>query len=90
MESPALVFIGFMGAGKTTGARAAAAELGVRAIDTDRELEQRIGTSIERSGLVSVGSGFIATRQTSGSPLVMPPSTPPARLVSRKIPRSSE
>jgi shikimate kinase/3-dehydroquinate synthase len=36
-----------MGAGKTTGARAAAAALGLRAIDTDRELEQRLGTSIE-------------------------------------------
>ncbi|MDA0181418.1 bifunctional shikimate kinase/3-dehydroquinate synthase [Solirubrobacter phytolaccae] len=36
-----------MGAGKTTGARAAAAALGVRAVDTDRELEQRLGTSIE-------------------------------------------
>ncbi|HEX6025387.1 MAG TPA: bifunctional shikimate kinase/3-dehydroquinate synthase [Solirubrobacter sp.] len=36
-----------MGAGKTTGARAAAAALGVRALDTDRELEQRLGTSIE-------------------------------------------
>src|SRR3954470_23872861 len=47
METSALVFIGFMGAGKTTGARAAAAALGVRAVDTDRELEQRIGTSIE-------------------------------------------
>ena len=47
METPVLVFIGFMGAGKTTGARAAAAALGVRAIDTDRELEQRLGTSIE-------------------------------------------
>ena len=47
MEAPALVFIGFMGAGKTTGARAAAAALGLRAIDTDRELEQRLGTSIE-------------------------------------------
>src|SRR4051794_24488595 len=46
-RSPALVFIGFMGAGKTTGARAAAAALGVRALDTDRELEQRLGTSIE-------------------------------------------
>jgi shikimate kinase/3-dehydroquinate synthase len=43
----ALVFIGFMGAGKTTGARAAAAALGVRALDTDRELEQRLGTTIE-------------------------------------------
>ncbi len=45
--NPTLVFIGFMGAGKTTGARAAAAALGVRALDTDRELEQRLGTSIE-------------------------------------------
>src|SRR4051812_3284337 len=46
-RNPVLVFIGFMGAGKTTGARAAAAALGVRAIDTDRELEQRLGTTIE-------------------------------------------
>src|SRR3954453_18054631 len=46
-RNPALVFIGFMGAGKTTGARAAAAALGVRAVDTDRELEQRLGTSID-------------------------------------------
>ena len=47
LDNGALVFIGFMGAGKTTGARAAAAALGVRALDTDRELEQRLGTSIE-------------------------------------------
>ena len=45
--TPALVFIGFMGAGKSLAARSAAAALGVRAIDTDRELEQRLGTSIE-------------------------------------------
>ena len=43
----------------------------------------RVAMSTERSGLVSVGSGFIAQRTTSGSPLVMPPSIPPARLVSR-------
>jgi shikimate kinase/3-dehydroquinate synthase len=47
MEAPALVFIGFMGAGKTTGARAAAAALGVRAMDTDRALEERLGASID-------------------------------------------
>ena len=47
METPALVFIGFMGAGKTTGARAAAAALGVKAMDTDRALEQRLGASID-------------------------------------------
>ncbi|HEX5780659.1 MAG TPA: bifunctional shikimate kinase/3-dehydroquinate synthase [Solirubrobacteraceae bacterium] len=43
----ALVFIGFMGAGKTSAARAAAGVLGVRAVDADHELERRIGTSIE-------------------------------------------
>jgi shikimate kinase/3-dehydroquinate synthase len=45
--NPVLVFIGFMGAGKTTGARAAAAALGVRAVDTDRALEERLGSSID-------------------------------------------
>jgi shikimate kinase/3-dehydroquinate synthase len=47
METPVLVFIGFMGAGKTTGARAAAAALGVKAMDTDRALEQRLGATID-------------------------------------------
>ena len=28
--------------------------------------------------------GFMATRATSGSPVVMPPSIPPERFVSRK------
>jgi shikimate kinase / 3-dehydroquinate synthase len=36
-----------MGAGKTSGARAAAAALGARALDADRLLEERLGTSIE-------------------------------------------
>jgi shikimate kinase/3-dehydroquinate synthase len=39
----ALVFVGFMGAGKTTAARAAAAALGARAADADRALEERLG-----------------------------------------------
>jgi 3-dehydroquinate synthetase/shikimate kinase len=47
MEAPALVFIGFMGAGKTSAARAAAGVLGVRAIDADHEIERRLGTTIE-------------------------------------------
>ena len=47
MEAPALVFIGFMGAGKTSAARAAAGVLGVRAVDADHELERRLGTTIE-------------------------------------------
>jgi len=44
---PALVFIGFMGAGKTTAAREAAAALGVTAQDSDRLIEERIGGPIE-------------------------------------------
>jgi len=47
MEAPALVFIGFMGAGKTSAARAAAAAFGARAVDADQEIERRLGTSIE-------------------------------------------
>ena len=43
----ALVFIGFMGAGKTTAARAAAAALGGRAVDSDQLLEERTGKRIE-------------------------------------------
>jgi shikimate kinase / 3-dehydroquinate synthase len=36
-----------MGAGKSTGARSLAAELGAEALDSDRELEQRLGEPIE-------------------------------------------
>ncbi len=43
----ALVFIGFMGAGKTSAARAVAAELGVEHADSDRELERELGEAIE-------------------------------------------
>jgi len=44
----ALVFIGFMGAGKTLAARSTAAELNVAAVDSDALLEQRLGASIEQ------------------------------------------
>jgi shikimate kinase/3-dehydroquinate synthase len=43
----ALVFIGFMGAGKTSSARSVAAELGVAPLDSDRELETALGEPIE-------------------------------------------
>jgi shikimate kinase / 3-dehydroquinate synthase len=43
----AIILVGFMGAGKSTGARALAAELGVEALDSDRELERRLGEPIE-------------------------------------------
>src|SRR3954469_6879004 len=36
-----------MGAGKSTGARSLAAELGAPALDSDRELEQRLGEPVE-------------------------------------------
>jgi shikimate kinase/3-dehydroquinate synthase len=45
-RQPALVFIGFMGAGKTTAARAAAAELGQRPVDADELLERELGMPI--------------------------------------------
>jgi shikimate kinase/3-dehydroquinate synthase len=40
----ALVFIGFLGAGKAAAARAAAAALGARALDFDAAFEERLGT----------------------------------------------
>ena len=43
----AIVLVGFMGAGKSTAARAMAAELGVQPLDSDRELERRLGEPIE-------------------------------------------
>jgi shikimate kinase/3-dehydroquinate synthase len=43
----ALVLVGFMGAGKTRGARKVAAEVGVEALDSDHELEAALGEPIE-------------------------------------------
>jgi shikimate kinase/3-dehydroquinate synthase len=43
----ALVLVGFMGAGKSTGARSLAAGLGTEAVDSDHELERRLGEPIE-------------------------------------------
>src|SRR3954466_11468566 len=43
----ALVFIGFMGAGKSLAARSAAAALNVPSVDSDALLERRLGVSIE-------------------------------------------
>jgi shikimate kinase / 3-dehydroquinate synthase len=43
----AIVLVGFMGAGKSTGARSLAAELGGQAVDSDREIEARLGETIE-------------------------------------------
>ncbi|GAC1317966.1 MAG: bifunctional shikimate kinase/3-dehydroquinate synthase [Thermoleophilaceae bacterium] len=43
----ALVFVGFMGAGKSSAARSVAAELGTAPLDSDRALEQAIGEPLE-------------------------------------------
>jgi 3-dehydroquinate synthetase/shikimate kinase len=47
VSRPAIVFIGFMGAGKSTAAAAAARDAGVEAVDTDTLLERRLGTTID-------------------------------------------
>ncbi|MSO41871.1 MAG: 3-dehydroquinate synthase [Solirubrobacterales bacterium] len=43
---PAIVFVGFMAAGKTNAARTAAERLGVEAIDADEVLAERLGRPI--------------------------------------------
>ncbi len=47
MAAPAIVFVGFMGAGKSTAAREAAGTLGVALRDSDRAFESQAGTTIE-------------------------------------------
>ncbi len=65
----AIVLVGFMGAGKSTGARSLAAELGGQAVDSDRELEQRIGEPIEsffdREGVpvIALGGGAVQSER---------------------------
>ena len=46
-DAGALVFVGFMGAGKSSAARAVAPELGAEALDSDRQLEQELGEPLE-------------------------------------------
>jgi shikimate kinase/3-dehydroquinate synthase len=45
-RTPAIVLIGFMGAGKTTGARMIASALRARTIDTDKRIEKDVGMTI--------------------------------------------
>lgn len=47
MAAPAIVFVGFMGAGKSTAAREAATVLQAPLRDSDRLFEEQAGTSIE-------------------------------------------
>ena len=57
--------------------------LGVEVRSRSASAGSWVAVSTERRGWVSVGSGFIAQRTISGSPVVIPPSRPPERLVSR-------
>ncbi len=43
----ALVFVGFMGAGKSSAVRSVAAEMGVEPFDSDKELERSLGEPLE-------------------------------------------
>ena len=59
----ALVFIGFMGAGKTTVAGEVAATLGVRALDSDRLLEDELGHSVAEEFRVRGEASFRAAEE---------------------------
>jgi 3-dehydroquinate synthetase/shikimate kinase len=60
MPPRALVFIGFMGAGKSTAAAEVAAALGVQALDGDRLLEEQLGHSVAREFELHGEEGFRA------------------------------
>ncbi len=59
--SRTIALVGFMGAGKSTAARSAAAALGLTAVDSDQVIEQRAGRSIEQ---IFAQDGEAAFRQT--------------------------
>jgi shikimate kinase / 3-dehydroquinate synthase len=61
--NPALVFIGFMGAGKSYAAREAAAALGVPADDADALLEAKLGEPIEAVFARDGEAGFRAAEE---------------------------
>jgi shikimate kinase/3-dehydroquinate synthase len=71
-----LVFIGFMGAGKTSAARAAAGVLGARAVDADHEIERRLGTTIEAHFEAHGEAAFRAVEEDVVSGLLERPPAP--------------
>jgi shikimate kinase/3-dehydroquinate synthase len=72
----ALVFIGFMGAGKTSAARAAAGALDTRAIDADHEIERRLGTSIDAHFATHGEASFRRLEERVVAALLEHPPTP--------------
>lgn len=79
-ERRALVFIGFMGAGKTTAARAAAAALGARALDADTVLEERLGTRIDEYFAAHGEAAFRAQEEEVVCELLAGPAGPAISL----------
>ncbi|HYM58964.1 MAG TPA: bifunctional shikimate kinase/3-dehydroquinate synthase [Solirubrobacteraceae bacterium] len=75
----ALVFIGFMGAGKSLAARSAAAELNVAAVDSDALLEKRLGASIEQY-FASHGEGAFREQEEEAVSELL--EAPPAPVIS--------
>jgi shikimate kinase/3-dehydroquinate synthase len=72
----ALVFIGFMGAGKSLAARNAAAQLNVPTVDSDALLEERLGSSIEQY-FASHGEGaFREQEEEAVAELLASPTAP--------------
>ncbi len=67
---PALVLVGFMGAGKTTAARAVAEALGVEAVDADELLAARLGMPIARFFDERGEAAFRAEEEAAGVELL--------------------
>ena len=76
MEAPVVVFIGFMGAGKTSAARAAASVYGGRAMDADHEIERRLGTTISEYFEAHGEAAFRAVEEEVVSALLERPPAP--------------
>lgn len=58
-----IVFIGFMGSGKSTAAAAVAESLGVPSVDSDVEIERRLGRSIAEEFQAEGEQAFRATEE---------------------------
>jgi shikimate kinase/3-dehydroquinate synthase len=65
-----------MGAGKTSAARAAAAALGARAVDSDHVLEQQLGSSIEDYFAAHGERAFRAAEEDAVAALLEDPPSP--------------
>jgi shikimate kinase / 3-dehydroquinate synthase len=74
--SRAVVCIGFMGAGKSTAARSAAAAIGAAAVDVDQVIEQRLGKTIERIFAEDGESAFREAEERITLELLRAPETP--------------